>query len=73
MVKKQKDKKILRDLIAKHNIDPKAQNEVLEFIDKIKLKTPEPTFFYEYKRNRTQMLKKEETKPPERYYKQYLR
>jgi len=37
------------------------------------VKTRNPNFFYEYKKNRTEMLKKREPAIPERFYKKYIR
>lgn len=37
------------------------------------LKTPESGFFFEYKKDRTKMLKKQEPPKPEPYYKKYIR
>jgi hypothetical protein len=45
----------------------------MAFIDRIKMKSPQSGFFYEFKKHRTKMLKPKDSPIKEPYYKEFFR
>lgn len=69
---KEEEKQELLRLREKFKIVCEEQNE-LTFKDLMIVKTRQPCFFYEYKKNRTKLLKSKEPPIPEPFYKKYIR
>ena len=63
---------LIERLKTKFNIKVET-HKVLTFEDLMIVNTRKPGFFYQFKKNRTQMLKEQEVKPKERFYRTYIR